>query len=431
MAILTSELTFGQGGMLADLGLKTRLAGFAVDLQHTQVQGDFDSDVFSASGNPIKMRDKLRVLGTLAPPGLPRMPVAVEAQRERLKSGATNEMVSGRLSLMFAGTSATNALSWQRAGGAVSTYGSLQMNRRMAGMGLSGQLGYSVRPEARLDSLALAADRNLVSGYRVNAGLLHAFAGGTTLVSGGVSKNFGRFALALSGSYSSQRDLTLGLQLFVALGREPRTGQWFTDAVPMAGMGAVSARDFVDSNLNGLRDLDEALVPNAGFIINSGGRHPSRSADDGTAFIGRLAPGRYADIALDPATLEDPLWKPQTEGVRVLPRPGMVQMLEFPVISTSEIDGTVYLLGKSSRRGIGDAVVELVDSQGAVVMSTLSSSDGFYLLRQVLPGRYTLRISPTQAIKLALASTLELPVEVMPEGDFISGQDLGMKPVTP
>jgi len=433
MAIVTSELTFGQGGMLADLGLKTRLAGFAVDMQHTQVQGDFDSDVFSASGNPVRMRDKLRVVGTLAPPGLPRMPVAVEAQRERLKSGATNEMVSGRLSVMALGTSATNALSWQRAGGAASSYGSLQMNRRMAGMGLSGQMGYSLRPEARLDSLALAADRNLASGYRVNAGLLHAFAGRTTLVSGGVSKNFGRFALALSGSYSSQRELALGLQLFVALGRKPRSGQWFADAVPMAGMGAVSARAFVDGNLNGRHDRDEELVPNAGFIINSGGRHPSRSGEDGTAFIGRLAPGRYADISLDPSTLEDPLWQPQSEGVRVLPRPGMVQMLEFPVISTSEIDGTVYLLGDNGngRRGIGDAVVQLVDRQGAVVMSTASSSDGFYLLRQVRPGRYTLRISPAQATKLALASTLELPVEVMPEGDFISGQDLEMKLVPP
>lgn len=431
MAIVTSELTFGQGGMLADLGLKTRLAGFAVDLQHTQVQGDFDSEVFSASGDPVKMRDKLRVVGTLAPTGLPRMPMAVEVQRERLASGATNDLVSGRLSVMVAGTSATNALSWQRAGGAVSSYGSLQLNRRMAGMGLSGQMGYSVRPGVRLDSLALAADRSLASGYRVNAGLLHAFAGDTTLVSGGVSKSFGRFALALSGSYSSQRELALGLQLFVALGREPRSGQWFADAVPMAGMGAVSARAFVDSNLNGIRDEDEELVPNAGFIINSGGRHPARSAEDGTAFIGRLVPGRYADIALDPATLEDPLWMPHTLGVRVLPRPGMVQVLEFPVVSASEVDGTVYLLGTTGRRGIGDAVVELVDGQGAVVMSTSSSSDGFYLLRQVRPGRYTLRISPEQASKLALASTWALPVEVMPEGDFISGQDLEMRPLSP
>ncbi|MEC5214916.1 hypothetical protein RCH06_003488 [Polaromonas sp. CG_9.5] len=432
LAIVTSEMTFSQsGGMLAELGLKTRLGNYAVDLLHTQVQGDFDSDAFSASGDPVKQRDKLRVVGTLAPPSLPRMPVAVEAQREVLKSGATNEAVAGRLSLMLAGTSITNGLAWQRAGGAVSTNGNLQLSRRVADMGLSGQLAYSVKPEARFDSLALTADRNLASGYRVNAGLMRTFSAGTTLIAGGLSKNFGSFALAVSASYSNQRQLALGLQLFVALGREPRTGKWFSDAVPMASMGAVSARAFVDRNLNGLRDPDEELVPNASFIINSGGRHPTPTADDGTAFMGRLAPGRYSDIALDASTLEDPLWKSVNEGVRVLPRPGLVQMLEFPVVSTSEVDGTVFLLGKTGKRGIGDAVVELVDSKGAVVMSTPSSSDGFYLLRQVMPGRYTLRISPAQATKLALASTLERPVEVRPDGDFISGQDLELKPVTP
>ena len=425
-AIVSSEVTFGQRGMLADLGLKTRLADFAVDFQHLHVQGKFDSDVFSASDNPVRMRDKLRVLGTLMPIGSLRLPVALELQREQMASGETHEMAAGRLSMMYADTSATNALSWQRTGGTISTYGNLQISRRMAGMGLNGLIGYSVRPEARLDSLAFTADRQLASGYRANAGLLHAFSGRTTLVSGGLTKNFGRFTLALSASYSSQRDLTLGLQLFVALGRKPRTDEWFADAVPMAGMGAVSARAFVDRNLNGVRDPHEELVPNVGFVINKGGRHPARSAEDGTAFIGRLVPGRYTDIALDPATLEDPLWKPSTDGVRVLPRPGMVQTLEFPVVSTSEVDGTVYLLSHQGRREIGDARVELVDSRGVVVMQTRSSPDGFYLLRHVLPGSYTLRISLEQAAKLALTSTRELTINATAEGDFISGQDLEM-----
>ena len=420
--------------MLAELGLKTRLGSYAVDFLHTQVQGGFDSDTFSASGDPVKLRDKLRVSGTLVLPSLRRMPVTVEAQREMLKSGASSEAVAGRLSLMLAGTSITHGLAWQRAGGAATTNGSMQLSRRVASLGLNGQLAYSVKPDARFDSLALTADRNLANGYRVNAGLLRTFSAGTTLLAGGLSKNFGRFALALSASYSSQRELALGLQLFVALGREPRTGKWFADAVPMASMGAVSARAFVDRNLNGLREPDEELVPNASFIINSGGRHPTPTADDGTAFMGRLTPGSYTDIALDASTLEDPLWKPVRKGVRVLPRPGLVQMLEFPVVSTSEIDGTVYLRNEANnthKRGIGDAVVQLVDSQGVVVMSTQSSSDGFYLLRQVMPGRYVLRISPAQATKLALVSTLEHPVEVMPDGNFISGQDLELTTLMP
>jgi len=48
-----------------------------------------------------------------------------------------------------------------------------------------------------------------------------------------------------------------------------------------------------------------------------------------------------------------------------------------------------------------------------------------------MPGRYVLRISPEQASKLALASALERPLNVMPDGDFISGQDLELKPLAP
>jgi hypothetical protein len=98
-------------------------------------------------------------------------------------------------------------------------------------------------------------------------------------------------------------------------------------------------------------------------------------------------------------------------------------MLEFPVVATSEIDGTVYLRSKNGRREIGDARIELVDAKGAVVASTRSSPDGYYLLHQVLPGQYVLRIAPDQAAKLGLDGTLERSLTVPPDGDFINGQD--------
>nr|WP_181375635.1 carboxypeptidase-like regulatory domain-containing protein [Polaromonas sp. E5S] len=428
IGIVSSQFSFAQdGGMLAELGLKTRLGNYAVDLLHTQLQGGFESEIFSATDDPVKQQNELRVVGTLALDGLPRLPIAINALRVLQKSGATRDSVSSRVSVLLAGNSITNGLNWQRAGATTSTFGNLQLSRRVAEMGLSSQLAYSLKPNASFDSLALSADKNLNGGYRINAGFIRGFSGGETLLSSGVSKDFGSFALALSASYSSRQTVALGIQIFVALGREPRTGKWFAKPLPMANMGAVSVRAFVDNNQNGIRDANEELVPNAGFIINNGGRHPNRSALDGTAFIGQLTPGSYADISLDPSTLEDPLWQPLSSGVRVLPRPGLVQMLEFPVISSSEIDGTVFLLGKDGQRGIGDALVELVNPQGVVISRTTSSFDGFYLITKVMPGSYTLRISPAQVNKLKLIASQERPIKVKPEGDFISGQDLQLK----
>jgi hypothetical protein len=144
--------------------------------------------------------------------------------------------------------------------------------------------------------------------------------------------------------------------------------------------------------------------------------------------LNRLAPGRYADIALDPATLEDPQWKPLTPGVRVLPRPGRVEQLEFPVVLTSEVEGTIYLVEAGpKKRGIGDAQVELVNAKGEIVATTTSSADGYYLFHQVTPGALRLRIAPEQAAKLKLKGKLERGLDVPANGDFLSGEDLDLR----
>ena len=426
--IVSAQTTLSQsGGLLVELDGKTRIAGYSIDLTHTQRVGAFESDVLSNSTDSVRFRDLVRVNGNYKADDLPSMTLAFEAVRDQLDSGRQRINVGGRVSTMYKGTSVSNTLGWQDDLGVNIAQGSLQLSRRVMDVGLNAQLGYNILPRAGLEAVSLAADRSLGEAYRLNLGLQHTMAGPMTLATAGLTKNLGRFGLGLSASYSSQHQLAVGLQLFIAMGREPRSGDWSVDAQPLAGMGAVSARAFVDRNQNGIRDPGEELIPNAGFIFNGGGRHPSRTDASGTDFIGRLVPGQYTDIALDPSTLEDPQWKPLTPGVRVLPRPGVVDLLEFPVVATSEIDGTVFLVEKAGRRGIGDAQVELVDESGLVVASTRSSPDGYYLLHQALPGRYLLRIAPEQALKLGLEGQLERPMLVPVDGDFINGQDFELK----
>ncbi len=437
--ILTSELVnASSGGNLTELGMKTRISNYSLDLLRTDVQRGFDSDVFAASSDPIRRRERLRLLGTINPKGPRRLPVALEAQRDTAHSGNTVDTATGRISALLSGTFVTNSVSLLRyssqgLGSAITdrTTGNLQLSRRVAGFGLAGQIGYSIRPHYRTELMTLTADRMLRDGYRINAAVLRDMLTDTTLISAGQSRSFGKFALALSGSYSNRHELVVGLQFFMALGHDPRGGRWFAESLPMASAGAVSARAFVDRNMNGIRDADEELIQNAGFIVNSGGRHPMRTGEDGTLMINRLPTGRFADIALDPATLEDPQWKPAVSGARVLPRPGFVQSVEFPVASTADIDGIVYLNDDRGRRGVGDARVELVDAQGKVAAIVVSASDGSYTLPQVLPGRYLVRISPSQLNKLGLGSGGAREVIVGPQSDFISGVDLEARKLAP
>ncbi|MDM4764968.1 hypothetical protein [Pelomonas sp. SE-A7] len=426
--ILSSQLSAMPGGQLADLGLKTRLGSFSLDLNHLQRRGRFDNDVFSPQSLGLRQRQQLRTNGVVKTSWLPTLSLTLDAQRSLPNSGPADYLVAGRVATMLRGTALSNYLRWQRSLGTDSVDGSLQLSRRVASTGLNLQLAYTLEPRSHIQAVALSADRNLAEGYQITGGLLHALDSQLTLVSAGLSKNFGEFGLAISGSYSSQHELAVGVQLFLALGRDPRSGKWSFDGLPLASTGAVSARAFVDRNMNGRRDPDEELVPNAGFIINGGGRHPRLTDAGGVAFLNRLPSGRYADIALDSGTLEDPQWKPLTPGVRVLPRPGRVEMVEFPVISTSEIEGTVYLVdAQGKRRVIGDAQLELINEQGELLAATTSSADGYYLLHQVAPGSHRLRIARDQAAKLGLVGALERLVEVPVEGTFINSVDLELK----
>jgi len=424
--ILTSQLDGMEGGGgLGEFGLKTRLGAFSVDLLHTQRRGYFDNDQYSDVSGNVRLRDELSMQGLLHAPGLPILNIALDAVRNGFDSSPQNVQVGLRTSTIVRGTAVSNSLRWQRTGDLSNTDGVLQLSRRVANIGLNAQLGYEVQPTRTIQSLALNADHAVPGGYQISGGVLHALDSGLTLVSGAVSRNFGSFGLAVNASYSSQHDAALGMQLFIALGRDPRTGKWSLDGLPLAGTGAVSARAFVDRNMNGIRDPDEEYVPNAGFILNGGGRHPALTNADGTALLTRLAPDRYTDIELDPNTLEDPQWKPLTPGVRVLTRPGRVEMVEFPVVPTAEVEGTIWIVeAKGRRRGIGAANVELVDRQGTVVARCVSASDGYYLLHQVLPGRYHIRVAPEQAKRLKLDGSLDRTIEIEPDGNFISGQDL-------
>lgn len=449
--ITGAQLTAAQsGGSLLDLNLKTKVGPYAVDMQHLQRMGAFQSDVLAASGAALRYRDKIRMTGTQSRSGAAPISMTLEAVRDALKTGSSNLGVQGRVSTFIRGTSISNSLHWQKTDGMTNLDGSLQLSRRMLDIGVNAQLDYRLHGGAAFQAASISADRTFEGGYRVNvgvqhtmyanplasigplnattaglanAGLLQPKSAGQTLFSAGLSKSLGRFGVALTGSYSTTREAAIGLQLFMAMGQDPRSGAWSTDAQPLAGSGAISARAFVDKNQNGVRDEGEEFVPNAGFILNGSGRHPVRTDDTGVAFIGHLLPSQYTDISLDASTLEDPQWRPVKPGYRVLPRPGLVDVIEFPVIATTEIDGTVYLTDKNRRRGIGDAHVELIDDKGMTVDKTTSSPDGYYLFHQVFPGRYRLRIAPEQAATLHLGGGLERPMLVPSEGDFINGQD--------
>ena len=408
------------GGHLAELYGKTRIGALSLSASRAWLDG-FTSDYYLPTDDKVRTRDRLRADGAVTLGAL-RLPLTLDITRDMRSSGMRQLDVLGRIAAYRAGTAISNTVRWHSFGEFSTADGELQVSRRIAGIGLLGNLQYALKPEVKGTALTVAADKALASGYVWNLGITRAFEGDTCYFAG-LSKGLGRFGLSANVAYSSSRRLALGLQLFIAAGREPREGRFFTDAQPMAAMGAASMRLFLDKNLNGIADADEEGIPNAAFIVN-GAAQQDRTGPNGMAYLPRLPAHQHVDIGVDVSTLEDPQWTPRMAGVRTVPRPGVTSVIDIPVILTGEIDGTTYLVEDGQQRAIGDIELELLDNAGKVAGRSTSASDGYYIVPAVPPGEYRLRISREQLARLKLEDTGTRLISMGKDGQVISGVDL-------
>ena len=404
------------GGSLSQLGMRTGVGGFAINASRSWTDSFF-SDFYQAGADPVTLRDEVRIDGQLG-----ALPAALQARHERLVSGRQNRELAARISAYRYGTALSNSLRWQSAAGRKQADGLLQVSRRVAGVGISGQLQYVLEPDAALAALAVSADKHLGTGYQVNLGVARTFGEHHTRFSAALNKSLGRFGLGINASYTHRGEYGVGVQLFIAAGRDPRRARWMTGAAPMAASGSASLRVFLDKNRNGIMDGSDTPIEGAGFLVN-GSSQLARTGADGIAWLGRLGASQETDIALDGSTLEDPQWLALHKGMRFVPRAGKVSELEFAVGITGEIDGTTWQLADGARRPAGDLELQLLDGAQQVVASTSSGPDGYYILPGIAPGRYLLRIAPAQLERLGLRSGASHEVLIDDEGNFVNGKD--------
>lgn len=421
--ILTADaVEADDGGRLAQAGVKTRLGAVALSASRARLDG-FTSAYFTSTGDPVRTRDELRADGVLAIGGANFFPLSLQLRRDVLASGAQQREVQGRLSAYRNGTALSNAVRWQSSGGAQLADGGLQVSRRVAGIGITGELHYTLRPDTAVSSAAVAAEWTLRDGYMLNLGLARMFRDRELRATGALNKSLGRFGLGINGFYSNRREYGVGLQLFMAMGLEPRSRRLVRESQPIANMGAASIRVFLDKNLNGAMDEDDEPIPGAGFTVN-GANYGVRTDAAGLAWLPRLPASRHTDLGLDPDTLEDPQWQSQAKGVRIVPRPGKVSQVDFAVSMTGEVDGTTYLVSKGARRPVGDLQLELVDAARKVVATIASAADGYYVMTGIFPGDYLLRVSSDQLKRLGLRDPGAQAITIGRDGTVLNGRDL-------
>ena len=350
------------------------------------------------------------------------VPVTLTARLTTRRTGTDTIDVASRISAMLGRIAITGEVGWRRdllAGQRPSDAmtAALLANARIGRVRLRGEARWRVVPEAKLDSATLVgewtaghegqiADRQAAS-WRAELGYDRALARARAGL--GYVRRFDRFALTATGEVASDGSVAAGLNVAFSFGPDPRSGRSVrVVADKLAARASALVRVYRDVNANGRHDVGEPWAQN---VAITAGRTPVDLPTDarGEAVVDGLEPYQPVLIGIDGGALPDPNIRPSTPGLVVTPSPGLVAVVELPLVGTGDIDGTLVRQGGGPLPGVE---LELVTGSGVVVARTRSDFDGFFLFDTVPYGQYRVRIARLDAEAVRAATALAAQAEV-------------------
>lgn len=421
-----------EGGMAGKFGAQISMPlNLSLLADHSEFR-DFVSETIVDDGDLPVRNSNLRLDGVVSSGNQFRLPFTFGATREQSESGATDTTLTNRLSTVIQRVSFSNNLEWRKLDTATidstTMKGTFLAGGRVYRASLRGELRYNIQPESELTTASLTSETRFRNGVNARLGVQRTFVAPTlTTVTAGLSRTFSFASMGITGGWSNDGSWNALLSYSTSFGRDPRTGEWHVSAKPAADYGSASVRAFLDNDLDGAFGPDD--TPLQGVVFDSGVRRVDAPTDGhGVAFLPSLPAYRDLDLTISPQSLEDPYWVPDPEGYRIRPRPGNTIIVDFPVVVTGEVDGTVYLQDGGTTLEVADVALQLVAADGTVVGKTESVFDGFFLFEFVRPGRYRLRVDPDQLARLNLRAEGERSVDIEGSGTIVSAVQILLRP---
>lgn len=194
-----------------------------------------------------------------------------------------------------------------------------------------------------------------------------------------------------------------------------------TSNQPNIGRGGLIIVPFLDMNCNGRRELNEPRA--AGLKLHINGGRLERNDRDTTLEIMNLEPYVKYFIELDPGSFENIAWQIKNKSISVALEPNHFKQIEIPIAVVGEVSGTVVQKGKGLA-GLGRIIVNIYNSDAALVNRVITESDGYFSYLGLAPGKYTARVDEAQLLKLNLISSpanTSFTIKLSKEGDVVEG----------
>ncbi|WDE12074.1 sporulation protein [Thalassomonas haliotis] len=409
------------------LSAKTGIGAHSFDYSYRE-------DNFSGSGGDNNLGDRSEHFFRMSGHILRDIGLPINYQNQfrvsKERNGQKVNNFSNQISINTHKTSISNALFWQdieNPGGfdsdSQTLSGQTRIQRSFGKYFTRLETDYTIDPEAEISRISSevswALTDNLqsefeleyfpdVNDYRSQWGL-----------------NWKQDAFNLTGNigYDQQGEWTLGLFLRFSLGYETDRDDYFVTSRPLTHSGALIVRVFEDLNANGRFDEGEPLVEGA-KIKGVQNRRQAETDEKGMAMLQNMPTNITTDIELREGSLDDPFLIPGFEGVSITPRRGFVDRLDFPVVTSSEVEGTVYIRNsKGEEQAAPYVTINLLDGEDKIVATTETEYDGYYLFTDLRPGNYRASIDPAYIERKKLHEADELAINLTAQGDVINGSD--------
>lgn len=177
---------------------------------------------------------------------------------------------------------------------------------------------------------------------------------------------------------------------------------------PGVGLAGVTGRVFHDVDADGLFGAGDLPAPNVRVVVNGA---PVLTDSSGAYHAWNMVPYETSVIVIDTLAFTDFSWTLQRGRTAVRATPGTYNRVDFPLVRTRELAGSV--VADSSIATVGGVTLLLSDSAGSVVQRIVTYGDGSFYVSRVLPGRYLLTVTPSALDALqAVAAPAEMAVEV-------------------
>lgn len=351
--------------------------------------------------------------------------IGLNAKYEEFVNGIEETTISNRLSKSLFGINVSHELGVVN-GAQDRLQGSLAVRGYFWRTLIGTQADYRISPDKNLDRVNVTLQRNLTEKVNVRLGYTKNLGTDKRAVTdGSLNWDFGTYRLSTQMNVDDDNSVFVGLGLNVSLGKIPGRNKWLVQSAPMSYGGGVVAHAFVDNNYNNIYDEGDQTIDKARFKVGN----RAVKAEKGYGIGTQLQPYQKTNVTLDTDTLEDPLWIPGIEGYSIEARPGVMAPLEFPVLNTNQIDGTLYLVREDgTAKPLKNITVQLVAQDGKVVSATKTEYDGFYILEKILPGEYQLTIAPKDLKRIKAQLPSPESISITPGGDYYSGYDIKLAP---